>query len=435
MARTASGELIYTSPLGVTGQFYFCGIPLRLDTYQGCTHSCQYCFASKTFGGGKRFREEGDRENVILPADVDEVKRHFREGIAGNVGKSLERHMIQHGVPAHWGGMSDPFQPAERKYGRSMEVLDMFAKNQHPVVCSTKGTIIGEPEYLSRAKDAKLAMQVSLITLDDRICSIIEPLAPSVADRLDLIETLSRNGIWVAVRLQPMIVDCAIEWEAPALIAEVARRGAQHLVVEGYKPVKFNYEGEQRIQEATGVNTAVQYRQYVGELRPMEAELPTWRKWQYLEKLTAVCHEHGMTIGAADNQLHEMGDTICCCGIDNVPGFGNFWSYQSTSAAKVAKEQGVVTLEDMEQFWCPPVRFNANENWLSKQKHMDQSIKAFVQWKWNEGGTDSPEDLAHMRRSQRGMEVVYEWDADPYCLQRAAAVEQADMFGGGKAEA
>lgn len=41
----------YSTPFGLIGQFSFCGLPLRLDTYAGCGLSCTYCFARLRGGG------------------------------------------------------------------------------------------------------------------------------------------------------------------------------------------------------------------------------------------------------------------------------------------------------------------------------------------------------------------------------------------------
>jgi len=79
-----------------------------------------------------------------------------------------------------------------------------------------------------------------------------------------------------------------------------------------------------------------------------ELHLPSWRKWKYTKILLQICHENGMTYGAADNDLRDMGDVICCCGIDNLPGFENFWRYQASQAAQLAKQNGYVTITDME---------------------------------------------------------------------------------------
>jgi len=417
-------DKIYTNPLGVTSQFYFCGVPFRLDSYQGCSHRCHYCFANKAFGG---IRSSGiaDREAEILPADVESIRQDFEKAFSGDIGIDLRRQFLQRRIPIHWGGMSEPFQPIELKYKVSLKLLDLFTKYQYPVVCSTKGVLLARPEYLCRAIDANLAVQVTLLTLDDRIRQGLEPYASTVEERLALIETLSNAGLWVAVRLQPLIVDTAIERDANKLIDEVANRGAKHLIVEAYKPPLDNKGGIRATGDAFGISILHLYQRYCGTSYRREIELPTWRKYQYLVPLREKCHQVGMTYGAADNQLHEEGDTICCCGIDNLQGFENFWRYQSVQAASIAKKKGVVAMSDLQKEWCPTGRFGANENWW-RDHGDDHSLKGYFGWKWREGGPDSPEDLAHLERSWENNEVVYRWVNNPSVLHRG--IVQSTMF-------
>jgi len=314
--------------------------------------------------------------------------------------------------------MSDPFQPAEMRYRVSLQLLTLFARNQYPVVCSTKGVILGKPDYLARAKECNLAVQISLITLDERLRKRLEPYSPSVNKRLQLIELLASNGIWVAVRLQPMIIDTAIERDAPKLIRRVAECGAQHLIVEGYKPSVTNKAALRAVGEATGLDIIQQYREYGAIKYRHELELPAWRKYQYLVPLRDACHAVGITYGAADNQLHEESDTITCCGIDNLPGFRNFWRYQSTFAAIIARQKGEVSLHDLEDQWRPPGIYAANENWWRDHGN-DKSLTGYFKWKWREGGPDSPEDLAHLRQITRAGQVIYEWVNHPHSLRPA----------------
>jgi hypothetical protein len=40
----------YRYALSLTSQFYFCGLPLRLDSYKGCPSKCIYCFVGSRQG-------------------------------------------------------------------------------------------------------------------------------------------------------------------------------------------------------------------------------------------------------------------------------------------------------------------------------------------------------------------------------------------------
>lgn len=73
---------IYGSPISLTSQFYFCGVPLRLDTYSGCSHNCLYCFANHSAQKYIAHPEMLDKACTISEADVKPttiniIKKYF----------------------------------------------------------------------------------------------------------------------------------------------------------------------------------------------------------------------------------------------------------------------------------------------------------------------------------------------------------------------
>lgn len=111
-------------------QVILCNLPVRFDTYVGCSHGCRYCFVQ---------RKNGALEEVKKGDDVRSLKT-FIEGK-----RTGECAAFDWNIPIHWGGMSDPFQPIEKKEGRSLECLKLFAETQYPFVVSTKGKLICTP--------------------------------------------------------------------------------------------------------------------------------------------------------------------------------------------------------------------------------------------------------------------------------------------------
>ena len=76
-------------------QVVLCDLPVRFDTYKGCSHGCVYCFAQK-------------KANMsdIKPYESVFVLKNFIEGKRGR-----DTSWCDWDIPLHWGGMSDPFQP------------------------------------------------------------------------------------------------------------------------------------------------------------------------------------------------------------------------------------------------------------------------------------------------------------------------------------
>jgi len=163
-----------------------------------------------------------------------------------------------------------------------------------------------------------------------------------------------------------------------------------------------------------------------------ELLLPTWRKWQYTKTAIQAAHENGITYGAADNDLRDMGDVICCCGIDNLPGFENFWRYQASQAAVIAKQKGFVTLEDMNQFWHGEKGFSVHNDQIrlshkAEFGNIQATPKYAIDYFWERGGSNSPECICSMKRAARNGKVVYE-RKDPVVTLESRYMEQPSMF-------
>ena len=99
-------------------QIFLCDVPIRFDTYKGCSHNCKYCFVQ--------------RKKDISEIDKGETAKALLNFINGHRGKDLK--WCDWNIPLHWGGMSDPFQPAEKRYRLSYECLKVFAETQYPFI-------------------------------------------------------------------------------------------------------------------------------------------------------------------------------------------------------------------------------------------------------------------------------------------------------------
>lgn len=69
-------------------QVTVCRYPIHLDTYQGCSHECAYCFA----------RAKQDLSN-IKATDCSKAVRDFTQGKRTQV-----TNWCDWDIPLHWGG-------------------------------------------------------------------------------------------------------------------------------------------------------------------------------------------------------------------------------------------------------------------------------------------------------------------------------------------
>lgn len=260
-------------------QAVLCEYPVSIDTYRGCTHLCAYCFA----------RVKSNLEDVV-PLRCSKQLRGF---IGGN--RAQETAWCDWEIPLHWGGMSDPFQPAERAHGASLECLEVFAETGYPVIISTKGRLIAEEPYISLLRQCNAVVQVSMACSQyDRI----EPGAPTFEERLGMVSRLSGNCRRVIVRAQPYMTQ--VRGEFLENIPRFADAGAYGVTVEGMKFKKAK----------PGLVKAR------GDFCYPEDLLET-----HYAEIRDACHDSGLAFFCAENRLRPMGDSTACCGCGDLPGF------------------------------------------------------------------------------------------------------------------
>ena len=195
-------------------QIILCNLPVRFDTYRGCSHGCRYCFAQK----------KNDISHIERDESVDGL-RSFIEGKRGN-----ETEWCDWNIPIHWGGMSDPFQPVEKQIRASYECLKLLAETKYPFVVSTKGRLIADPEYLDLLAQCNCVLQISMV------CSKYDRLergTPSYEERLTILKTVSARVQRTIVRIQPYMPE--VFHDVMKNIPHIAEAGAYGVIVEGMK--------------------------------------------------------------------------------------------------------------------------------------------------------------------------------------------------------
>lgn len=187
-----------------------------INPYRGCEHGCIYCYARPT------------HEYFGLSAGLDfESKIFVKEDAALLLRKELSK--------ANWkpkpliiSGVTDPYQPVERKFKITRGCLEVLLDFRNPVGIITKNQLVKRDIDLLKQMtvyDGAMVF-VSLTTLDDKLWRTMEPRTSSPEGRLKTIKELHQAGIPVGVMLAP-IVPGLTDVEMPALLREAAAAGAQ----------------------------------------------------------------------------------------------------------------------------------------------------------------------------------------------------------------
>jgi DNA repair photolyase len=176
-----------------------CFYRFEIDTYgRGCTFNCAYCYA-KSYLSIRRYWNEP----FPMPLDLSEVRKIFYT-IFETDRRHKFRRVMEMRVPLRIGSMSDAFMHIDKKYKVTQELLRILKFYRYPYIIFTRSDLIAEEPYLSLLDPALCSVQLSLSSINDALVRQIEPGAPSPLRRLKALQTLSENGFWTTVRINPL---------------------------------------------------------------------------------------------------------------------------------------------------------------------------------------------------------------------------------------
>jgi len=191
------------------------GFDASVNPYRGCEHGCIYCYARPT------------HEYLGFSAGLDfETRILVKEDAAELLRKELSSRKWKPEVLV-MSGVTDPYQPVERKLEITRRCLAVLAEFRNPVGIITKNELVTRDiDYLQElAGHGAAAVNLSITTLDPEVARRMEPRASHPRDRLKAIERLAAAGIPVGVMVAP-IVPAITDHEIPKILEAAASAGA-----------------------------------------------------------------------------------------------------------------------------------------------------------------------------------------------------------------
>lgn len=187
-----------------------------INPYRGCEHGCIYCYARPTHA------------YLGLSPGLDfETRLIFKRGAEALLRRELSRkgYVCK---PIALGANTDPYQPIERTYRSTRELLQVLHDCRHPVTITTKSALIERDVDLlsSMAQRRLVEVQISLTTLDKDLARLLEPRATAPARRLQTVTALSQHGIPVRVLIAP-VIPFLNDAEIESLLSAAAKGGAR----------------------------------------------------------------------------------------------------------------------------------------------------------------------------------------------------------------
>ena len=166
-----------------------------LNPYRGCEHGCVYCYARPTheflgYSAGQDFETK-----IMVKENAPELLR-----------QELQKPRWQPRVVA-LSGVTDCYQPAERKFELTRRCLEVFAEFRNPVMIITKNHLVTRDKDVlaSLARHQAAGVYVSVTSLDAALAKRLEPRASPPGRRLAAVRELAQAGVPVGVLVAPII--------------------------------------------------------------------------------------------------------------------------------------------------------------------------------------------------------------------------------------
>lgn len=187
-----------------------------VNPYRGCTHGCAYCYARPTheylgLNAGLDFET-----TILVKYDAPALLRAY----LGRPRWAAE--------PIVFSGVTDCYQPIERKLRLTRQCLEVASETRQPVGIITKNAlVVRDLDLLARMAALRLVhVNLSITTLDATLARSLEPRTSQPAARLRAVRELSAAGVPVRVMVAPIIPGLT-DSELPSILAAAAEAGAK----------------------------------------------------------------------------------------------------------------------------------------------------------------------------------------------------------------
>ena len=193
------------------------GFDASVNAYRGCEHGCIYCYARPTheylgFSSGLDFETK-----IMVKENAPEL---LRQQLASPKWKPQVLAVS---------GVTDPYQPVERRLKLTRGCLEVLAEFRNPVIIVTKNHLVTRDADLlmALAQHRAAAVFVSVTTLNPDLARRMEPRASTPELRLDAIRALNQAGVPAGVMVAPILPGLT-DHEIPSIIEAAIGAGARY---------------------------------------------------------------------------------------------------------------------------------------------------------------------------------------------------------------
>ena len=197
-----------------------------MNPYQGCEHGCSYCFARPT------------HEYWGYSAGVDFERKIMVKKNAPELLEIFFKKKEYQPEPILLSGNTDCYQPAERQFEITRQLLQVCLNYRHPVNILTKNALVLRDLDILKplAQQNLVSVSLSIPTINEELRRKMEPRTSSSKNKLKALEILSKNEIPTHVMIAPIIPGLNSD-EPLSILKSISDAGAQNF---GYTLVRLN---------------------------------------------------------------------------------------------------------------------------------------------------------------------------------------------------
>ncbi len=268
-----------------------CPEKYSLNPYTGCSHGCIYCYAT------------------YIP-DFFRLRRkkNLLKRLRKDLGKLPENSLIS------MSNSSDPYPPEERIYKDTRKCLKEFENRDLRILIVTKSNLVTRD--LDILKRLRVAVTFTVTTMNEELSKKLEPNAPLPQERIDAMRELSKEGIRVGLRLDPVFP--FLSEDMIDVIREAKRAGAEHVVTSTFKP---RIDGWKRFEKAFPEVARKLKEIYFkkGEKIGNSWYLPAGMRREIIESVKKICEKYSLSFASCREGFQDLNTASSCDGSYLIP--------------------------------------------------------------------------------------------------------------------
>jgi DNA repair photolyase len=206
-----------------------------INPYRGCEHGCIYCYARPS------------HSYLNLSPGLDFETKLFAKTNAVELLRAELSKPNYRVSPINLGANTDPYQPIERRYMLTRQIIEVLTEFKHPLTIVTKNALVERDLDLltELARQNLVYVFVSVTSLDNRLAAKLEPRASAPHRRIEAIRRLSQAGVPCGVLVAPIIPMLTDRW-VEQIVERAAAAGAR---MAGYTILRLPHELKGLVRE------------------------------------------------------------------------------------------------------------------------------------------------------------------------------------------